>query len=228
LLTSGYHIYRGGADWFEDGMLNEHIVATTIVCLSSVNVAPYSIYLEVEADLDPEHFHYMWDELPELEQVFEVGPLNHLGGDGVADPAVQRLIRVQLPEGRLLALPSVLRRNADNAPTLLDPTKPGRLQMLVLYLVDPHYRICSTRNVPPQQHDWWASAASLDQALGNLRIGEGRGLPREVADQISAEMGEWPMSEDEAREAVRIREEDEDVFKKAVEHGVLPYEFDWE
>ncbi|RAH42210.1 uncharacterized protein BO95DRAFT_467131 [Aspergillus brunneoviolaceus CBS 621.78] len=47
--------------------------------------------------------------------------------------------------------------------------RPGNLTLVKLRLVDPHYRICSTRNVPPQQHDWWASAAreaaQLDRRL---------------------------------------------------------------
>jgi hypothetical protein len=35
-------------------------------------------------------------------------------------------------------------------------TVPGYCRFVMLSLVDPHYRICSTRNVPPQEHAWWA------------------------------------------------------------------------
>ena len=42
---------------------------------------------------------------------------------------------------------------------LQDPTKPGHRRFIALWLVDPHYRVISTGNVPPQQFDWWAEAA---------------------------------------------------------------------
>ncbi|RAL11493.1 uncharacterized protein BO97DRAFT_415078 [Aspergillus homomorphus CBS 101889] len=35
-----------------------------------------------------------------------------------------------------------------------DPSRPGRLRFVTLWLVDPHYRICSTQNVPPQDSGW--------------------------------------------------------------------------
>lgn len=38
---------------------------------------------------------------------------------------------------------------------LKDATKPGHRRFLALWLVDPHERIVSTANVPPQQPDWW-------------------------------------------------------------------------
>lgn len=38
---------------------------------------------------------------------------------------------------------------------LKDDTKPGHRRFLALWLVDPHERIVSTANVPPQQKDWW-------------------------------------------------------------------------
>jgi hypothetical protein len=37
---------------------------------------------------------------------------------------------------------------------LQDPTKPGHRRFIALWLVDPHQRIISTANVPPQQLDW--------------------------------------------------------------------------
>lgn len=41
---------------------------------------------------------------------------------------------------------------------LADPTKPGHRRFIALWLVDPHRRIISTANVPPQQRSWWAEA----------------------------------------------------------------------
>ena len=41
---------------------------------------------------------------------------------------------------------------------LADPTKPGHRRFIALWLVDPHKRIISTANVPPQQLSWWAES----------------------------------------------------------------------
>lgn len=41
---------------------------------------------------------------------------------------------------------------------LKDRTKPGHRRFVALWLVDPHQRIVSTANVPPQRLDWWAEA----------------------------------------------------------------------
>ena len=41
---------------------------------------------------------------------------------------------------------------------LNDPTKPGHRRFIVLWLVDPHARIISTANVPPQQQNWWVDS----------------------------------------------------------------------
>ena len=46
-----------------------------------------------------------------------------------------------------------------------------RLPELVLWLVDPNYRICSTRNVPPQRSDWWAEARDVDEKAGGAASG---------------------------------------------------------
>jgi hypothetical protein len=45
-----------------------------------------------------------------------------------------------------------------------------------ILLADPHHRICSTANVPPQQSSWW-----FDRIPGILRR---RGCPQEIFDQM--------------------------------------------
>ncbi len=44
--------------------------------------------------------------------------------------------------------------------SLVDSTKPGYRRFLALWLIDPHRRIISTANVPPQQADWWIEKKS--------------------------------------------------------------------
>jgi hypothetical protein len=56
--------------------------------------------------------------------------------------------------------------------------------------VDPYYRVCSTRNLPPQQHEWWASAVGRELAT--------LGLPQEIIDQIMKHTENWPMGMDVA------------------------------
>ena len=44
-------------------------------------------------------------------------------------------------------------------------------RFIALWLIDPHQRIISTGNVPPQQQDWWAEAVfgnGTDANSGNM------------------------------------------------------------
>jgi hypothetical protein len=97
------------------------------------------------------------------------------------------------------------------------------MTLVKLRLVDPHYRVCSARNVPPQQHDWWAAAAQQASDLDKC-------LPRELVLSVMKQADWWPMSEVEAR---RLREEfhgDHERARKAIDDCVghhvvifLPY-----
>ena len=73
---------------------------------------------------------------------------------------------------------------------LADPNLPGYHRSVVLYLVDPHYRVCSTRNVLPQQFHWWAEA--LSDEFVKL------GVPREISTEITRRTDDWLMGMDEA------------------------------
>lgn len=204
-------------------MLNEHIVATTLLCISSTNAHPPAFYLQVEADLPPDNYHYQRANSSELAPIFEVHGSPGLGADGGGDPAVQFLGRVTLPPGRLLTIPAVIQRQ--HLPVgLVDESRPGHVRVLVVHLVDPHYRVCSTRNVPPQQADWWArdGMERVDWA--------GRGVPREVLDQIGREagVGEWPMGREEAEGVRRERILEEALGRQAAEAGVDRYGFEWD
>lgn len=67
-------------------------------------------------------------------------------------PPTQTIGSATTPQGRLLAWPNALQHRLESF-ELIDKSRPGHRRCVVLYLVDPHYRICSTRNVPPQQHE---------------------------------------------------------------------------
>ncbi|EPE02455.1 hypothetical protein F503_06748 [Ophiostoma piceae UAMH 11346] len=88
-------------------------------------------------------------------------------------------------QGRLVTFPNVVQHRIEPF-QLRDNTRPGRLRWLTLYLVDPNYRICSTRNVPPQNRDWWAESASRLLARNKM--------PQELVDQILSHTDDWPMA----------------------------------
>ncbi|TGO73154.1 hypothetical protein BELL_0385g00050 [Botrytis elliptica] len=54
-------------------------------------------------------------------------------------------------------------------------------------------RICSTQNVPPQRHNWWAN-----EVFGKENLG--RKLPAELLNMIDKDVDEWPIGRDEAKE----------------------------
>jgi len=78
---------------------------------------------------------------------------------GETEPAAQELGSVRFPDDgrRLVAYPHGMQHRM-GAVEPVDKSAPGYLDVLELWLVDPHYRVCSTRNVPPQRHDWWLDA----------------------------------------------------------------------
>lgn len=84
---------------------------------------------------------------------------------------VQNYGTVDTRPGRLLAFPNVLQHRVSSF-KLADPTKPGHRRFIALWLVDPHIRIISTANVPPQQQEWWAEAAFGESAESQKSAGD--------------------------------------------------------
>ncbi|KAF2184858.1 hypothetical protein K469DRAFT_739224 [Zopfia rhizophila CBS 207.26] len=186
-LTPEKPEYAGG-NWHVEGMLNEHIAATAIYYYDVENTTESRIRFRQEADLDNMYIEY---EQEDHEPLCEI-----LGTESMRDePAVQELGSISTPQGRLLAFPNTL-QHCVKPFRLADPSRPGHRRFLVLWLVDPHYRIISTRNVPPQRHDWWA-ASGYDQVPVDQK------LPAELAKIVHDEIGEWPMGMEEAK-ALRL------------------------
>jgi hypothetical protein len=182
-LTPDNPEYEGGS-WHIEGMLNEHIVATSIYYYDVQNTTESRIRFRQEAELDDMAMNYEQDEHEPLCEIF--------GTDSLRDEvAIQELGSITTPQGRLIAFPNTLQHCVEPF-KLADPTRPGHRRFIVMWLVDPHYRICSTRNVPPQQHDWWAPE-------GYHQVGIDEKLPAELADMVKGEVGEWPMGKEEAK-----------------------------
>jgi hypothetical protein len=177
--------YDGG-NWHVEGMLNEHIVATAIYYYDCDNITTSRIRFRQEAQLDQENYDYDQGDHQPLCEIYGTS-----GTDLYDERAVQELGSIVTPQGRLLAFPNTLQHRVDPF-ELVDKSKPGHRRFLVLWLVDPNYRILSTRNVPPQRHDWWAEVAAKEADLESK-------LPLEVVGMIGDAIGEWPMGMEEAK-----------------------------
>ncbi|PNH54770.1 hypothetical protein VD0002_g6334 [Verticillium dahliae] len=184
-LTPEKPNYAGGS-WHVEGMKNEHIVATAIYYYDVENVTEsrLSFRQEVESEDSAMDFSYEQGEFEGLEKIFGVESFD-------SSAAVQELGSVSTRQGRMLVFPNTL-QHAVGSFGLVDRTKPGHRRFIVLWLVDPNDRICSTRNVPPQQHDWWA-----EKRLAEYNF---RGLPQEIVNMVGEEVSDYPMSLKKAKE----------------------------
>jgi hypothetical protein len=199
-----------GEDWHADGLLNEHIVGIAMYCFDLENVTNARISFAQQISMRGEFFSFAdneWD-IPYLEELF-----------GVRDegPAFQELGSVSIRQGRLITFPNCLRHRLESF-ELVDKARPGRCRFLTLLLVDPYYRICSTRNVPPQRLDWWEQEA-------RSHLSSAHPLPQELADQIIAETGPWLINLPEAQHHRRERAKDEAVAcekdRESIEHNTI-------
>ncbi|KAL4971321.1 hypothetical protein BDW66DRAFT_165451 [Aspergillus desertorum] len=155
-----------GEEWHAEGNVNERMVANSIYAIDSENMsepqisfrqrcrkgAPTWVYDRIgaidsdaeESDLPIDMFmkHELWD-------VKYIGKL--FGFENIQyAPAWQQLGEVKMPPGRLISFPNAFQYQMSPL-QLQDKTKGGHCRFLTLSLVDPTYRLCSTRNVPPQQ-----------------------------------------------------------------------------
>lgn len=113
------------------------------------------------------------------------------GRDYTGTEITQHLGNVTSQEGRLVTFPNRFQHRVEPF-SLLDRSKPGHRKILALFLVDPHRRIISSANVPPQREDWcgeWVHA--VQSAL--------RRLPLELQYMVYKELGSFGMSMEEAK-----------------------------
>ncbi|KAI5274727.1 hypothetical protein E4T47_02222 [Aureobasidium subglaciale] len=174
--------YTGGS-WHIEGKLNEHIAATSLYYYSSHNITSSALAFRTKVSTDGiTERDYAQDDNEGVCYLFDVER------DG---PGVQSIGKVETGEGRLLAFPNVLQHQVQPF-ELEDPTQPGHRKILALFLVDPFQRVISTANVPPQQKEWWAEAV---QGLeGKLDV-----LPPELRHQVLTDVGDFPISLEEAK-----------------------------
>ena len=162
----------------------------------------------MEAILHDDELSYEQGDHEPLAKVFGVASMQD-------EPAVQNLGSVQCKPGRLLAFPNTLQHRVQPF-GLMDPTRAGHRRFLVLWLVDPTYRVMSTANVPPQQHDWVAPE-TVDRVLA------GRDLAAELQDMIKEHTTDYPMSLKTARELRLELMQERTKLMPSVERGFESY-----
>jgi hypothetical protein len=197
--------------WELEGQSNEHIVAVAVFAYEVANIPEPRIEFRQYTRLKKSFYQYDEEEFPTTDDGWKdmypsrIGksyerefktmasilgfPPRDLSARFDGGMSLQTTGSVATPQGRLVIFPNVLEHRLKPF-KLSDPTRSGHYRYIKLYLVDPHYRVCSTRNVPPQRLDWWADEVSKDLASF--------GLPRELLDAIFQEVDGWPMGLSEA------------------------------
>lgn len=87
-------------------------------------------------------------------------------------------------EGRIITFPNTLQHRVSPF-TLADPAKPGHRKILALFLVDPHRRIISSANVPPQRDDWLRDGMEDEIASRLMSLDEAKDLRLELMAERS-------------------------------------------
>ncbi|KAF2724219.1 hypothetical protein K431DRAFT_218256 [Polychaeton citri CBS 116435] len=178
-LTSEKPEYSGGS-WHIEGQLNEHIVATALYYYDSDNVT--DSHLAFRELTDFVGLEYQQSRFRHIEEFYDIEE------DG---PKIQELGSVLTRQGRLLTFPNVLQHRVQPF-KLADASRPGHRKIVALFLVDPHVRIPSTKNVPPQQKEWWR-----EMVLGLERVAA---LPAELGEWTVNSAGDMPIDLEEAKE----------------------------
>lgn len=203
-LTPEKPEYLGGS-WHVEGQANESICASALYYYSSHNITPSHLSLRQQTD-DGEDLPYPQDDFRALGPIY---------GITNSDPKIQNLGRILTSESRLLCFPNVMQHRVSPF-RLTDPSQPGHRKLLALFLVDPHIKIISTENIPPQQLAWWKETVE--------RAGIHQKLPPELADMV-LHGTEFPVSLKKAGEQRLELMEERKGFKRRNEEVVREWTF---
>ncbi|KAH6625493.1 hypothetical protein C7974DRAFT_202254 [Boeremia exigua] len=178
---------QGG--WHVEGQLNEHICATALYYLDSENITTSSLSFRMQTSAyltdNNDAYNVSQDNYHWMESIYGTGL-----GSGSGGPCLQNYGSVETKEKRLLAFPNVFQHRVSPF-ELADPTKPGHRRFIALWLVDPHQRIVSTANVPPQQLSWWTESLVGTTTDGKESSTE---LPLEIVKLLQEKGAQVPPS----------------------------------
>jgi hypothetical protein len=172
-----------------DSIQNERICATAIYYYDSKNITESQLAFRQRAS-DLQDVSYPQEQHEFLQEVYGFGP----EVDGHNDVQItQDLGSVGCREGRLITFPNTLQHRV--APfALADRSQPGHRKILALFLIDPHNRIISSANVPPQQDEW---ATEIQETIHKVLSER---LPAELQRMVAEDIPSWSMTMDEAKE----------------------------
>ncbi|KAH6951398.1 hypothetical protein DER45DRAFT_587207 [Fusarium avenaceum] len=199
-LTPEKSVFPAGS-WHLEGQMNEKIAATALYYVDSENITSSRLSFRMQTSYYlNDDIHTSQGQFVYAESVY--GTLLE-GYSGTAGSCNQSYGDVETKEGRLLAFPNVFQHRVSSF-QLQDPTKPGHRRFIALWLIDPHRRVISTANVPPQQKHWWVGDSPESEIPKGLMTDE------EARDHRLELMGE--------RTADRARNDWESVQYNFCEH----------
>ncbi|KAJ5203771.1 uncharacterized protein N7498_004650 [Penicillium cinerascens] len=209
--------YDGGS-WHIEGQLNERICATAIYYYDSENITQSTLCFRHRAGKDlAQEFGYEQNRHEFLQQVYGF-PGSGIYFEDHVDGMTQDLGGVVCREDRLLTFPNILQHRVSPF-SLADRSKPGHRKILALFLIDPHVRIISSANVPPQQADWSKGRKNLiDELLGTR-------LPVELREMVRKDLPKSVMTLDEAKEYRLELMEERSIQTREQNEGFISGEF---
>ncbi|KAJ5318111.1 Protein of unknown function DUF4246 [Penicillium antarcticum] len=185
-LTPENPSYKGDSHHNVAGILNEHIVSTAVCYFDLHNIKDTKVLFQQETNIRSYDFNI--EKFMAMDRLFDIP--EWLCDDPCSPDALQTIGSIPVSRnGQFLAWPNTLRSKAE-AFSLADPLRPGYLRFATLWLVDPHYRICSTQNVPPQDPSWVKTSQSMknarkDDSMTVTQAVEARNQMRQERDKIS-------------------------------------------
>jgi hypothetical protein len=188
-LTPEKPEYEGGS-WHVEGQLNEHICASAIYYYDSENITDSRLAFRQRADTEEvSSISYEQSRHEFLREIFGLDNEAAWNEGNVT----QVLGSVDTRQGRLLTFPNSLQHQVSPF-ALADRTKPGHRKILAFFLVDPHFSIISSANVPPQQEDWWKERQEVVGKLLSER------LPAELQNMVNEGLEATPITLEEAKQ----------------------------
>ncbi|KAL3461167.1 hypothetical protein BJX64DRAFT_289546 [Aspergillus heterothallicus] len=206
-LTPEKPHYEGGT-WHIEGQLvrlaildvltsNERIAASAIYYYDNHNITSSSLAFRHRGMDDFYDFDYEQCQHEFLQQVY--GYPDDIDGYNTG-LITQELGSVECRQGRLITFPNTLQHRVSPF-SLADPTKRGHRKILALFLVDPHRRIISSANVPPQRDDWQQEKQQGGAGQGTMSMEEAKAYRLELmkerglkSDQANTEFQEGEFS----------------------------------
>ncbi|CAG8888095.1 unnamed protein product [Penicillium egyptiacum] len=159
-LTPEKPLYGGDPHHNVAGILNEHIVSTATCYFDMHNIKNAKVSFQQETKIDSYDFNIA--EFLAMDRLFDVPEWPYDSDDPCSPDALQTMGSIPISRnGQFLAWPNTLQSKAEPF-SLAEPLRPGYLRFATLWLVDPHYRICSTQNVPPQDPSWVDTSQSME------------------------------------------------------------------